>query len=285
VKLRGHLVSGVIAIVVLSFLWAPLLMTVVNAVNRDELLTSWSGVTLKWFRQALDNTDARSGLAATLKIAVASSLASAVIAVTGAMWWRGASRRGRRVFDVLTYMRIIMPEVVFAVALFLLFTKINVPLGALAVIAGHTVWNSAYATLIVQSRVITLDPILEDAAADLGATPVGAFGRVTLPILMPAVAAAGLLAFTFSFDDLVTSFYMSGTRIETLPVVLLSMIRFRISPEINAIGILVMATTITSMSTLYFLLSRNAQRGRRGAEGLAAAVSLETDSTAGPSGS
>jgi len=102
---------------------------------------------------------------------------------------------------------------------------------------------------------------------------------------MPAVAAAGLLAFTFSFDDLVTSFYMSGTRIETLPVVLLSMIRFRISPEINAIGILVMATTITSMSTLYFLLSRNAQRGRRGAEGLAAAVSLETDSTAAPSGS
>ncbi len=240
-RLRRHLVSGIIAIVVVSFLWAPLLMTALNALNRDELATRWGGATLRWFRQALANPDAR----------------------------------GRRVFDVLTYMRIIMPEVVFAVALFLLFTKIGVPLGALAVIAGHTVWNSAYATLIVQSRVITLDPILEDAAADLGATPVRAFWRVTLPILLPAVAAAALLAFTFSFDDLVTSFYMSGTRIETLPVVLLSMIRFRLSPQINAIGIAVMATTVVSVSLLYFLLSRNAQRGRSGA--LPAPISFEVD--------
>ena len=263
-RLRRHLVSGIIAIVVLSCLWAPLLMTAMNALNKDELASHWGGATLQWFRQALANPDARTGLATTLKIAIGSSLASVIIAVTGAMWWRGASPRGRRAFDVLTYMRIIMPEVVFAVALFLLFTKIHVPLGALAVIAGHTVWNSAYATLIVQSRVITLDPILEDAAADLGATPVGAFRRVTLPILLPAVAAAGVLAFTFSFDDLVTSFYMSGTRIETLPVVLLSMIRFRITPQINAIGIAVMATTMVSISLLYFLLSRNAQRGRGG---------------------
>jgi spermidine/putrescine transport system permease protein len=261
-KLRGHLVSGIIAIVVLSFLWAPLLMTAMNALNKDELVTRWGGATLRWFRQAIANPDARSGLATTLKIAVGSSLASVVIAVSGALWWRGASPRGRRVFDGLTLMRIIMPEVVFAVALFLLFTKIGVPLGALAVIAGHTVWNSAYATLIVQSRIIALDPILEDAAADLGATPVGAFRRVTLPILLPALAAAGLLAFTFSFDDLVTSFYMSGTRIETLPVVLLSMIRFRISPEINAIGVGVMATTVASMSLLYLLLLRGTQRGR-----------------------
>lgn len=277
-RFRGHLVSGIIAIVVLLFLWAPLLMTAVNALNKDDLATRWGGATLRWFRQALANPDARSGLATTLKIAVGSSLASAVIAVTGALWWRGASPRGRRVFDVLTYVRIIMPEVVFAVALFLLFTKIGVPLGALAVIAGHTVWNSAYATLIVQSRVITLDPILEDAAADLGATPVGAFWRVTLPILLPAVAAAALLAFTFSFDDLVTSLYMSGTQIETLPVVLLSMIRFRISPEINAIGIAVVATTVASISLLYFLLSRNAQRGRGGA--LPAPISFEVEAPA-----
>ena len=272
-KLRGQIVSGIIGIAVLSFLWAPLVMTAVNALNRDDLLTSWGGATLHWFREAVANPDARSGLAATLKIAVGSSLASVVIAVSGALWWRGATTRGRRAFDVLTYMRIIMPEVVFAVGLFLLFTKIGVPLGALAVVAGHTVWNSAYATLIVQSRVITLDPIFEDAAADLGATPVGVFWRVTLPTLLPAVAAAGLLAFTFSFDDLVTSFYMSGTRIETLPVVLLSMIRFRISPEINAIGIAVMATTITSLCLLYFLLSRGGWRGRR--DTLPTAISLE----------
>ena len=109
--------------------------------------------------------------------------------------------------------------------------------------------NSAYSTLIIQARLIGLDPALEEAAADLGATPWRAFRRVTLITLMPAIIAAGLLAFTFSLDDVVTSYFLQGTAQSPLPFVLLGMIRFRITPEINAVGAALMLITLTTFAT------------------------------------
>jgi ABC-type spermidine/putrescine transport system permease subunit II len=149
-----------------------------------------------------------------------------------------------------------------AVALFLLFSKIKFPLGTTAVVIGHVVWNSAYATLIIQARVVTLDPALEDAAADLGANPWRVFRRVTFPGLLPGIVAAGLLVFTFSFDDVVTSYFLTGSGTAPLPVVLLSMIRFRITPEINAIGMLVMLFTV-SMFAIGFIAVTQMGRGAR----------------------
>src|SRR4029077_6786740 len=134
--------------------------------------------------------------------------------------------------------------VVFATALFFLFLKVHFSLGLTAIVIGHTVWNSAYAAIIVQARMAGLDPALEEAAADLGATPWRAFRRVTLAALMPAIIAAGLLAFTFSLDDVVTSYFLQGTSQSPLPIVLLGMIRFRITPEINAVGVFVMLLTV-----------------------------------------
>jgi ABC-type spermidine/putrescine transport system permease subunit II len=262
VNFRRHLFSGIVGVLVLGFLWIPLLMTVVNALNRDELLSRWGGATFRWFGVALQNADARNGLRASLTIALATSVLSVVIAVTGALWWRKAGRRARRAFDLLVYLRIVLPEVVFAAALFIFLSRWGFPLGTLAVVIGHTVWASAYATLVIQSRVIGLDPSLEDAAADLGATPLRTFRRVTVPALVPAILAAGLLTFTFSFDDVVTSFYLAGSQVAPLPVVLLSMIRFRIGPQINAIGLLVMGITIVTMAIVLLLVSKTSQRSR-----------------------
>ena len=149
-----------------------------------------------------------------------------------------------------------LPEVVFAVALFLFFSRIGFPLGVFAVIIAQTVWNSAYAALIVQARVVTLDPALDAAAVDLGANPWRAFRRDTIPGLLPGIPAAGLLAFTFSFDDVVTSYFLIGSQTAPLPVVLLSKIRFRITPEINAIGMMVMVLTVTMFSVGYLAASR-----------------------------
>jgi ABC-type spermidine/putrescine transport system permease subunit II len=261
-NVRRHLFSAVIAALALAFLWVPLLMTVINAVNKDDTLTGWGGATLHWFGEAAGNTDARSGLRSTLLIAIATSVLSVAIAVTGALWWRRAGASARRAFDLLVYLRIVLPEVVFAASLFLFMSRVDFPLGTTAVVIGHTVWASAYATLILQAGVIGLDPALEDAAADLGATAVRTFRRVILPSLLPAILAAALLTFTFSFDDVVTSFYLAGSKVAPLPVVLLSMIRFRIGPEINAIGLLVMAITIATMAITLLLSSRMARRSR-----------------------
>jgi ABC-type spermidine/putrescine transport system permease subunit II len=262
VNLRGHRLSAAISLLVIVFLWAPLLVVVLNAFNKDELLVSWAGGTLRWFRTALHDAEARDALRQTLTISVASTAVSIPLAVTGALWWRHASPRARRPYELLVLLNVILPEVVFASAMFLLFVRLHVPLGLPAVVIGHTVWNSAYAILIIQARLSVLDPMLEEAAADLGAGRWQVFRRVTVPGLLPGILVAALLAFTFSFDDVVTSFFMAGSSVNTLPLELLGLIRFRVGPEVNAIGAVAMLVTAGTAMTGYVIASRM-NRARR----------------------
>jgi ABC-type spermidine/putrescine transport system permease subunit II len=156
-----------------------------------------------------------------------------------------------------------LPEIVFALAMLTFFGKIHFGLGTKAVVIGHVVWDSAFATLILQARVSALDPVLEDAAADLGSSPWRVFRRVTLPGLAPGIVAAGLLAFTFSTDDIVTSYFLIGGSRSPLPIVILSMIRFEVTPAINAIGMMLMVLTIGLFATGFFVLGRFGRGGRR----------------------
>jgi ABC-type spermidine/putrescine transport system permease subunit II len=149
--------------------------------------------------------------------------------------------------EASTYMRIVLPEVVAAVGLFLLFRRLHVPLGMWTIAAGHVVFNSAYATIIIQARIATLTTTLEEAADDLGASPWRAFRRVTLPLLRPAIVVAALLIFTFSFDDVVTSAFLSGDDV-TLPVLIFGLMRFHVTPEVNAIGAGVMVITLVTFT-------------------------------------
>src|SRR5215469_6347501 len=265
--IRRHPVVGAIALVVIGYLWIPILAVAVNSFNRSSLMVRWGGSTAHWYSLAFHDANVRTGLITTLEIGVGSTVLSLVIAVSGSLWWRRAPARARAIYDALVYARIVLPEVVFATALFFLFLKVHFPLGIVAIIIGHSVWNSAYAAVIIQARLTGLDPAIEEAAADLGATPWRAFRRVTLIMLMPAVIAAGLLAFTFSLDDVVTSYFLQGTSQSPLPIVLLGMIRFRITPEINAIGVMVMLFTVTLMcaAVAIFAVMGGAGRGRRGA--------------------
>ena len=246
-NLRRHSFAIIAGLAVLLFLWIPLVAVAINSFNRNVIMTRWSGFTTHWYSQAFHNQPVRAGVVSTIIIGAISTAASLVLSVTAGLWWRQASARARRVFDALVYARIILPEVVFATALFFFFNRIHLGLGIGAIIIGHTVWNSAYATLIIQARIVGLDPALEEAAADLGATPWRAFRRVTAVLLLPGVVTAGLLALTFSFDDVVTSFFMGGAATAPLPIVLFGLIRFQITPEINAIGVLFMLFTVAMM--------------------------------------
>jgi len=267
VNIRRHPVAAPLSLLILLFLWLPLIVVAVNSFNRQTFMAGWGGFTSRWYSLAWHNQDVRTGLRTTLIIAVASSVLSLFVAVTGALWWRRAGRKARAVYDGLIFARIILPEVVFATALFFLFLKIHFTLGLTAIVIGHTVWNSAYVAIIIQARMAGLDPALEEAAADLGATPWRTFRRVTMPALMPAMVAGGLLAFTFSFDDVVTSGFLQGASNSPLPVVILGMIRFRITPEINAIGLLVMLFTVTIMSLAVVFYATAGALGRSGRRG------------------
>jgi ABC-type spermidine/putrescine transport system permease subunit II len=263
-----HPVATTFALLGLSFLWVPLVVVLVNSFNQDTVMSGWGGFTGSWYRQAFNDEAVRAGLRTTIVVALLSTLLSVVLAVTAVLWWRRAPVAARRVFDAFVYARIILPEAVFAIALFFFFNRIGFSLGLTAIVIGHTVWNSAYATLIIQARMVGLDPALDEAAADLGATPWRAFRRVTLALLLPGIIAAALLSFTFSFDDIVTSYFMAGSAHPPLPIVLFGMIRFKITPEINAIGVLIMLFTITLLTSAVLSLAAAGSVGRRARTGV-----------------
>ena len=237
-------VTSWLAALIFVCLYAPIVLVVLNSFNGDEDLVGWGGFTTRWWDQALSNARVRDDFVTSLLIAIATTLISLVLALTVATWARRASPRARRVMDGSTYMRLVLPEIVFALGLFLLLTVTDIPLGMGTIVIGHVVIYSAYATIIIQARMETLSGRLEEAAVDLGATPVRAFRRVTLPLLMPGVLVAAMLTFTFSFDNVVISQFLGGSDTETLPVLMMGLIRVHVTPEVNAIGTGVMVMTL-----------------------------------------
>lgn len=257
----GHPVTGVITILVLAFMYLPIVFLFINAFNADRNLVQWGGLTTEWFERVFQDDRIRKDFVASVEIAAFTTAISVVIAVSGALWARRAGRRGQMLFEATTFMRIILPEVVIAVGLFVLFRRLEIPLGTSAVVIGHVVFLSAYATVIVQARMATMGSELELAASDLGATPWRGFRRVTLPQLLPAVAVAGLLVFTFSFDDVITSQFLAGGKVETLPVLLLGLIRHEITPEVNAVGALVILLTLSTFAAAVAIAGLRAAAG------------------------
>lgn len=254
-------VLGPITGLALVFLYVPLVFVFLNAFNADRDLARWGGFTLHWFDIAVSDGRARDDFVTSIVIAVATTAISLVIGVTAALWSRGATTRGRALLDATTYMRIVLPEVVVAVGLFVLFRRLDLGLGTPAILLGHVVFNSALATVILQARVATMGRTLEEAAMDLGASSWRVFRRVTLPQLLPAVVVAGLLTFTFSLDDVITSAFLGGGSTETLPVYILGLVRHQITPQVNAMGAIVMVITLASLAAAV------AVAGLRGATG------------------
>jgi len=250
-------------VLVFVFLYLPIGMVVANSFNADTSLIGWGGFTTKWYSQTLSDPRVRADFVTSVEVAAISTVISLVIAVSTGLWTRNASARARRLADSTTYMRIVLPEVVMALALFLVLRRYGAPLGVPTIVAGHVVFNSAYATLIIQARLATMTSTLEEAASDLGATPWRAFRRVTFPLLLPAVIVAALLIMSFSFDDVVTSLFLGGPNTETLPVLLLGLIRVNVTPEVNAIATGVTTITIVSFALAAAVMSVRGIAGAR----------------------
>ncbi len=241
--------SSVITAVVMVCLYAPIVAVLVFSVDKDPLLIHWTGFTLHWYAMAFHNSQVRSDMLTSIEVAALCTVISLVIAVTAGLWSRRASPRARRIFDAFTYSRIVLPEVVFALGLLVLFSKLHIPYGVGAIVLGQVVFNSAYATVIIQARLATLSGSLEEAAADLGANRWRVFRRVTLPLLMPAVIVAGLLTVSFSFDDVICSQFLGGTSAQPISVLLFGLIHLHVTPEVNAIGSAMMLITLVSFGT------------------------------------
>jgi ABC-type spermidine/putrescine transport system permease subunit II len=175
----------------------------------------------------------------------------------------------RAPIDALVTMTLVTPEIVFGISALIFFVEAGIQLGLGTVLIAHVVFNASVVALVVRARFVGMGQELEEASYDLGAPPLSTFRQVTLPRLAPAILAGGLLAFTFSFDDFYTSFFVSGAGTTTLPLYIFSQLRFGVSPVINATAVLVLGLTLVAIVFAYLVLRRSSGgAGKAGVPGL-----------------
>ncbi len=224
---------------IVVFLYAPLVRVGLNSFNANEIGTSFDGFTLDWYRAAWNDVTVRDSLRVSLVLAAIASVVSTTIALGVVIGLRRQPRL-RGLSRMLTAGRLLLPEVVIAAGIAIMLPLFGIPLGLLALVIGHVVFLTAFAIVLIEARAAGQDPRLVDAAADLGASPGRILRTVVIPDLSPGIWAAALLTFLFSFDDVVLSRLLSNPDTPTLPVTVLSLINRRISPEIDAIGTVVL---------------------------------------------
>lgn len=220
----------------LLFLYLPILLLVIYSFNASKLVTVWGGFSTKWYVELWQNQGLLDAAWVTARVGLLSATIATVLGTMAAVTLNRFKRfNGRILFTGMVYAPLVMPEVITGLSLLLLFVAINFDRGFWTVTLAHITFSMCYVAVVVQSRLTTFDPSLEDAAKDLGATPFAAFMKITLPIIAPAVLAGWMLAFTLSLDDLVIASFTSGPGATTLPMKIYSQVRLGVTPEINAV--------------------------------------------------
>lgn len=259
------------AVLALAFLYLPILILIIYSFNASRFNAVWRGFTLDWYRSLFSNAGATiatsssagiwTALNNSLLIAAISTVLATVFGTTIALALERFHFPGRKAVEALLFLPIIMPEITIGISLLVFFTLvfrivenltgIRLNLGLPTVIIGHVVFNISFVTITVRARLAELDPILEQAAFDLGANEWRAFWRITLPLIWPAIFSAALLAFTLSLDDFVVTFFTTGVGSVTLPLFVYGMIKFAVTPAINAISTLMLfASLLLVLSSL-----------------------------------
>ncbi len=257
------------------FLWAPIVVLIVFSFNDSGSVSEWRGFTTEWYGNIINNTISAGTETArfqtelllqavynSLFVATTATIVSSIIGTSLALALARGTFPGKRVLDAILYLPVVIPDITQGVSLAVFFrilfeyidtiTGQRVTSGFATIIIGHVAFNISFVTIVVRARLATMDARLEEAASDLGANSWRAFWHVTLPILLPGIAAGGLLAFTLSLDDFVVTFFTAGVGTTTLPMFVYGMLKQRIPPEINAISTLmiVVSTVLVGVSLI-----------------------------------
>jgi putrescine transport system permease protein len=249
-----------------AFLYAPIVSLVLFSFNENRLVTVWTGFSLRWYGELFNDPQMLNAALLSLQIAAISATIATVLGTLCAVALvRFRKFRGRTALHGMVSAPLVMPEVITGLSLLLLFVAMEAAIGwpagrgVVTIIIAHSTFCMAYVTVVVQSRLGDLDLSLEEAAMDLGATPVRVFFDITLPIIAPALISGWLLGFTLSLDDVVVASFVSGPGSSTLPMVIFSKLRLGMSPDVNAL-----ATIIIGIVALGVVLATIVQlRGRK----------------------
>lgn len=228
-----------------AFLYLPILVLMVMSFNASKTPFSWQGFSVRWYGELAGNDTVIEGLVNTLVVAVGSTVVATAL---GTLLAIGLERYTRsRTLEAAALAPAIMPDIVLAIGLLAFYSMISMSLGLHSVLLAHVVFSTAFVAAVVKARLGHLDPSLEEASRDLGSTAVGTFWRITVPTLAPGIVAGALLAFTLSLDEFVIAFFTNGPSTPTLPMVIYSMVRFGVTPEINALATILVAVSFTAV--------------------------------------
>lgn len=233
----------------LAFLYLPIAVLVALSFNDAGLPTVWGGFSTRWYGSLLANADILQAGLNTLIVGLTSTLIATVLGTALALGIETRARKGRAI-EALIFAPMIIPDIVLAIALLSFFSLLKFPMGLHTIILAHVVFNLAFVSAVVRARLKTFDWSVTEASTDLGATGLTTFRRVTLPLILPAVVAGALLAFTLSVDEFIIAFFTAGAgrSSTTLPMQIFAMIRFGVTPEINALAAIVMAVSVTAVT-------------------------------------
>lgn len=253
-----------------AFLYVPILLLIIYSFNKSRLVTVWGGFSTQWYGRLFENRQILDAAWLSVKIAALTATGAVILGtLAGLALARFGRFKGRALLSGMTTAPLVMPEVITGLSLLLLFVAMEQLLGwpegrdLTTITIAHMTFTMAYVTVIVQSRLSTLDDSLEEAAMDLGARPAKTFFVITLPIIAPALLSGWLLAFTISLDDLVISSFVSGPGSSTLPMVIFSKVRMGVSPDINALASIMVLLVAVGVVIASVLMSRQEKRRQR----------------------
>jgi spermidine/putrescine transport system permease protein len=282
--LRGH------TLLVYLFLYIPIVVVVVFSFNgTDRRVTQWDGFSLRWYESVLNDAVVQSALFNSLIVASGTAIIATLFGTMAALGLQRAPKWFRTPFEALTFISIIVPEIVIALATLVFFSStfdivnpllgLEFKLGFHTIIAAHALFNISLVMLLVRARLSGMDRTHVEASFDLYATPWRTFWQITFPQLLPAIVAGFLLSFTFSFDDYVITTFVSGAGSTTLPLYVFGTIRKGVTPATNAVAAIMLLITLTILVVGQFLIWRNARRtGQRGAGASVAGMITEQSS-------
>ncbi|MBY5316306.1 ABC transporter permease [Rhizobium leguminosarum] len=247
-----------------AFLYLPIVLLVIFSFNESKLVTVWGGFSTKWYVSLLSNQGLLDAAWVTIRVGLLSATVATILGTMAALTLVRYTRfRGRMLFSGMIYAPLVMPDVITGLSLLLLFVAIGFDRGFWTITLAHTTLTMCFVAVVVQSRLLSFDQSIEEAAQDLGAPPLRTFFEITLPIIAPAVLSGWILAFTLSLDDLVIASFTSGPGATTLPMRIYSQVRLGVTPEINAVcTILIAIVTVGVICASVVTKRREIQRQR-----------------------
>ncbi|MBN9023559.1 MAG: ABC transporter permease subunit [Rhizobiales bacterium] len=254
----------------MAFLYLPILLLVIYSFNASKLVTVWGGFSTEWYVELFRNQALLDAAWVTLRVALISATVATVLGTLAAVALVRYGRfRGRSLFSGMVYAPLVMPDVITGLSLLLLFVAVGFARGFWTIVLAHITFSMCFVAVVVQSRLVTFDRSLEEAALDLGCRPLKTFFVVTLPLIAPAVVAGWMLAFTLSLDDLVIASFTTGPGATTLPMKIYSQVRLGVTPEINAVSTILIGLVVTGV-IIASIATKRREVERERAERLAA---------------